>query len=484
MIENDYETVVGLEIHCQLNTDTKVFSGEPYGYGASPNSQVGPVTMALPGTLPVFNKKVLELAIQVGLALECNIANITKFDRKHYFYPDLPKGYQITQLDMPYAIGGVLFYKNLQDRMRKKVRIHHIHIEEDAGKLLHNERDVSYVDLNRAGSPLIEIVTEPDLSCGEDAYGFLQTLQNLIQSTGAAEANMEEGSLRCDANVSVKKKGATKLGTRTEIKNLNSFKAVRASIEYESIRQIQSLEAGNPIIQSTMLWDADQQKTRVMRVKEDAEDYRYFPEPDILPIAIKQSWVDELRRNLPELPEKKKQRYMQELQLPEYDAEVLTQDNQIAYYFEEVYAICKDAKKSSNWVKDEVLGVLSKNQEKLANFPCNAHRLGSLITLLNENKITSKLAKTIFEHIYKEDMDPKDIIEKYDYKPTNIGDLTGIVKQVIDSNTDNVQKILAGNERVKGFLVGQVMKATKGQAPPNEVNELIDKHLLLLRKQS
>ena len=351
-----YEAVIGLEIHCQLKTKTKLFSSEAYRYGNPANTQAAPITLALPGTLPVLNKEVLRMAIMAGLALNCKIASLSKFDRKHYFYPDLPKGYQISQYNQPYAFEGEMNFRR-KDLSLAKIRIHRIHMEEDAGKLIHVAQDAraggpaSYVDLNRAGVPLLEIVTEPDLRSPGEASDFLQDLRSLLRSLEITDGNMEEGSLRCDANVSVRKDAKAPLGTRVEIKNLNSFKAVRAAISYEMERQIELIESGGSVVQSTVLWNAEQRKTLLMRTKEDAEDYRYFPEPDLLALHIPESFVEKIRSSLPELPEERRERYVKELKILEKDADILVREKELAEYFEKVYAISKDAKKSANWVK-------------------------------------------------------------------------------------------------------------------------------------
>ncbi|MCB1321893.1 MAG: Asp-tRNA(Asn)/Glu-tRNA(Gln) amidotransferase subunit GatB, partial [Leptospiraceae bacterium] len=444
------------------------------------NTQAGPVTLGLPGVLPTLNEEVLRLAIMAGLALDCEIAEITKFDRKHYFYPDLPKGYQISQYDMPYAVNGAVRFLKKGQSEPVTIRVHRIHMEEDAGKLLHSQGGgdpVSYVDLNRAGVPLLEIVSEPDLRSSEDAYLYLQTLRNILRYIDVTDGNMEEGSLRCDANVSIRKGPDAPFGTRVEIKNLNSFKAVRAAIDYEIERQADVLDSGGKVIQSTVLWDADRRVTRLMRTKEDAEDYRYFPDPDLTPFHIDRKVVRDIEKNMPELPDAKRDRYMRDYNLPEYDATVLTREKEVAHYFESVCEICGDAKKASNWVKDEVLGVINKEDISIEHFKVTADRLGEMIRILNDGRITSRMAKQIFEHMYAEDMDPQDVIEKYDYKPVDASDLPAIVAKVIADNPDPVQKILNGNDRVKGFLVGQIMKATRGQAPPDEVNRVIDEKL-------
>lgn len=486
---SSYEPVIGLEVHCQLNTKTKIFSADPYSFGQPANTLAGPVTLGLPGALPVLNKEVLRLAVTAGLALNCNITRITKFDRKHYYYPDLPKGYQISQYDRPYATNGYVSFKtkekNKEQSENTKIRIHRIHMEEDAGKLLHSGSgadSVSFVDLNRAGVPLIEIVTEPDLRSSDEAWWFLQTLRGIIRATQISEANMEEGSLRCDANVSVRKGPNAPFGTRVEIKNLNSFKAVKAAIDYEIERQISVIESGGKIIQSTVLWDADKRETRLMRTKEDAEDYRYFPDPDLTVFEIKPDFVENIRKNMPELPDQKKDRYIQSLGLPEYDADVLSRDFDTSEYFEIVTKLSGDAKKSSNWVKDEVLGIINKNDLSITDFPITAERLAKIITLLNEARITQRIAKQVFEHIYEENLDPEVIIEKYNYKPVDSSQLPSVIDDIINKHSEQVQDILNGKDRVKGFLVGQVMKATRGQAVPDEINRILDEKLAALKK--
>jgi len=479
----NYEAVIGLEIHCQLKTNTKIFCSDPYEFGAPANTLAGPVTLGLPGCLPVLNEKVLEMAIMAGLALNCKIARITKFDRKHYFYPDLPKGYQISQYDRPYATDGYVEFKK-PDNQIVKVRIHRIHMEEDAGKLLHSSyggETVSFVDLNRAGVPLLEIVTEPDLRSSEDAWYFLQTLRGIIRSLGISDANMEEGSLRCDANVSIRKPNGP-LGTRVEIKNLNSFKAVRNAIDYEIERQISVLQSGGKIIQSTVLWDADKKETRLMRTKEDAEDYRYFPEPDLPVFEISPILVESIKKRMPELPDQKRDRYIREYHLPDYDATVLSREMEIAQYFEEVVKYSGDPKKSSNWVKDEVLGIVNKKDIPINEFVCTPKRLGTIIKLLNEGKITQRIAKQVFEHVYEENLDPEEVIEKYGYKPVDTSNLKQIVDSIFVKFPEQVQQILNGKDKVKGFLVGQIMKETRGQAPPEEVNKLIEEKIKAMKK--
>ncbi|MCE9599854.1 MAG: Asp-tRNA(Asn)/Glu-tRNA(Gln) amidotransferase subunit GatB [Spirochaetia bacterium] len=476
-----WDIVIGLEVHVQLGTRTKLFSSDPYGFGAPANSQAGPVTLGLPGVLPVLNEEVLRLAVTAGLALECKIAEITKFDRKHYFYPDLPKGYQISQYDQPYARDGRVAFQRKGDAGETVIRIHRIHMEEDAGKLLHAVNNRSYVDLNRAGVPLLEIVSEPDLRSSSDAYDYLQTLRNILRSARVSECSMEQGSLRCDANVSVRPTPSDPFGTRVEIKNLNSFKAVKAAIDYEAVRQQDLIESGGRVIQSTVLWDADQRVTRLMRTKEDAEDYRYFPDPDLLPFRIEPAFVSNLQKSMPELPAAKRSRYVREYGLPDYDADVLTRDLDVATYYEKVVSICGDGKKSSNWVKDEVLGVTNKSDIPISAFACTPERLGRMIQLVNEGKLTGKMAKQVFEHIHQENLDPDRIIEKYGYKPVDVSSLPDIINKVLDANASAVEDILAGKDRARGFIMGQIMKETRGQAPAQEVNQLLDQ-ILAARK--
>tara|TARA_Y100001954_G_scaffold233555_2_gene287110 strand:+ start:16778 stop:18202 length:1425 start_codon:yes stop_codon:yes gene_type:complete len=474
-------------VHCQLKTKTKIFSTDPYLYGAAANTQAGPVTLGLPGALPVLNESVMEMALTAALALDCEINRHTRFDRKHYFYPDLPKGYQISQYDRPYAINGKVSFRKKDAEEDTTIRIHRIHMEEDAGKLLHGQGGgdaVSFVDLNRAGVPLLEIVSEPDLRSSEDAYYYLQTLRSILRAVEVTDGNMEMGSLRCDANVSVRKGPDAPFGTRVEIKNLNSFKAVRAAIDYQIEEQIALIESGQKIIQSTVLWDADKRETRLMRTKENAEDYRYFPDPDLPEFVIEEDLIEKVKKEMPELPAQKRARYVSDYGLPEYDADVLTREKEISGYYEEVVRITDDPKKSSNWVKDEVLGIVNKLDVEIEDFFVNPERLGKIIKYLNEKKFTQRIAKQVFEHCYEEKLEVDDIIEKYDYKPVDTSDLPAIVDKVFADNEQQVNDILNGKDRVKGFLVGQIMKATRGQAPPDEVNRLIDEKVESLKAGS
>ena len=480
-----YIPVIGLEVHCQLKTQTKIFAPDSYNFGDDANTQASPITLGLPGVLPTLNKEVLNMAVMAGLALNCKIASVTKFDRKHYFYPDLPKGYQISQYDMPYAEHGYLTFLN-NNSNPVKIGITRVHMEEDAGKLVHAQQgntNISYVDLNRAGVPLLEIVSEPDLRSAEDSYRYLHTLKSILKFIDVSECNMEEGSLRCDANISIRPSSDSPYGTRVEIKNLNSFKAVRSAINYEIERQSDILNSGRTIDQATVLWDADKEITRLMRTKEDAEDYRYFPEPDLTVFEISQDYVNEIKSRMPELPAAKKERFIKEYGLPEYDADVLTQERNIADYFERTAEISGDPKKSSNWVKDEVLGILNKTNLIIEEFVCTSDRLGRMIALLNDGKITGKMAKEIFKHMYEENLKPEEVIKKYDYKTMDSSSLSDIVKEIIENNQGPVNDIISGNERAKGFLIGQVMKATRGQAPPAEVNRLINEMINKLKEK-
>jgi aspartyl-tRNA(Asn)/glutamyl-tRNA(Gln) amidotransferase subunit B len=475
----EYEVIIGLEVHAQLNTVTKIFADSPTQFGASPNTQVSTVCYGLPGTLPVLNELALKKAIQAGLALECKINLFTKFDRKNYFYPDLPKGYQISQYDKPICEGGRVSFEI--DGKQKIIELTRIHLEEDAGKLIHSNDPslpYSYVDLNRAGTPLIEIVSEPQIRSSEEAYLYLNSLKNILRYVEVSDCNMEEGSLRCDANVSIRPKGEQGFRTRIEIKNLNSFKAVRSAIDYEIEWQKDQYSRGLSFNQMTKLWDATLLKTIPMRSKEMAHDYRYFPDPDLPPIVLKQVYIDSIYKELPELPEAKRQRFMDDLKLPKYDAEVLASEKEIANYFEATYQVSKDAKKSSNWVKDEILGYINKENITIQEFPVSAARIGEMILLINSGEITGKIAKTIYEEMLTSPKTPIEIV-----KEKGLGvvrddkQLETIIDKALSENPDAIDGWQKGRDRVLGALVGAVMKETKGKADPKLVNELLLKKL-------
>lgn len=474
---NDYEIIIGLEVHAQLNTETKVFSHSPHTFGSAPNTEVSTVCYGLPGALPVLNEKALEKAILAGLALGCSISLFTKFDRKNYFYPDLPKGYQISQYDKPICLGGKVEFQMKGKSEKTAINLTRIHIEEDAGKLMHSldpSVPVSYVDLNRAGTPLVEIVSEPDIRSSDEAYQYLVTLKNILKYIEVSDCNMEEGSLRCDANVSIRKWGEKDFRTRVEIKNLNSFKAVKAAIDYETEWQADQYARGLKFEQQTKLWDSTLLKTTQMRSKEMAHDYRYFPDPDLPVIQLKQEYIDSLRKKLPELPKDKKSRFENELGLPSYDAEVLTFDKETANYFETVLEVSGDAKKSSNWVKDEVLGIVNKENITINNFSIDPTRLGKLVKLVSTGEISGKIAKTVFETMLTSKDDPKTIIEKQGLSLVRDDkEIESIINKVLETNTEAVESYKKGKDKALGSLVGAVMKETRGKADPALVNKIL-----------
>ncbi|MCB1142140.1 MAG: Asp-tRNA(Asn)/Glu-tRNA(Gln) amidotransferase subunit GatB [Leptospiraceae bacterium] len=477
----EYEVIIGLEVHAQLNTTTKIFAESPTEFGASPNTQVSTVCYGLPGALPVLNVSALEKAIQAGLAVGSEITLFTKFDRKNYFYPDLPKGYQISQFDKPICVGGKISFEIKETGETKSIDLTRIHLEEDAGKLMHSADPSipsSYVDLNRAGTPLIEIVSEPQIRSSEEAYLYLNSLKNILRYIRVSDCNMEEGSLRCDANVSIRPVGSSEFRTRVEIKNLNSFKAVKAAIDYEVEWQKDQYSRGLSFTQMTKLWDSVALKTVPMRTKEMAHDYRYFPDPDLPPISLTKEYVDELQSKLPELPDARKKRFMNELGLPQYDAEVLTSEREIAEYFEETFSKSNDAKKSSNWVKDEILGYVNKENISILEFPIQPERIGEMIALINKGEITGKIAKSIYEEMLTSDKTPSEVV-----KEKGLGvvrddkQIEELVVKALSENPDAVDGWKKGRDRVLGSLVGAVMKSSKGKADPKLVNELLLKHL-------
>ena len=471
-----YEIVVGLEVHAQLKTEAKIFCGCTTRFGADPNANACPVCLGLPGVLPVLNRRVVEFAIKLGLALESRISARSIFARKNYFYPDLPKGYQISQYETPVCVGGAVPI-DVNGKSRS-IALTRIHMEEDAGKNIHDEAisgSGSFVDLNRAGVPLLEIVSEPDLRSSEDAGKYLRSLRAILMYLDVCDGNMEEGSLRCDANVSVRKTGESVLGTKVEMKNLNSFRNVERAIDFERERQIDCLERGETILHETRLWDADRMVTESMRGKEEAHDYRYFPEPDLAPLVIDTAWVEKVRETIPELPRARKERFEREYELPDYDAGVLTSTRALADYLEAVIKTGASPKQASNWIKDELLGIL---EGEIASSPVSPDRLGELIALIAEGTISGKIAKGVLSEMVSGGRPPREIIESRGL--VQLSDekaLISIIDEIIAANPDERQRFRDGKTRLFGYFVGQVMKRTEGKANPALVNKLLKDRL-------
>ena len=471
----EYETVIGLEVHVELATKTKIFCGCSTEFGGEPNTHTCPVCTGMPGSLPVLNKKVVEYAMAVGLAANCQIHQYCRFDRKNYFYPDNPQNYQISQLYLPICHDGWIEIET--EGQKKKVRIHEIHMEEDAGKLIHDDwEDCSLVDYNRSGVPLIEIVSEPDMRSAQEVIAYLEQLRMIAQYVGASDCKLQEGSMRADVNLSVREKGSETFGTRTEMKNLNSFKAIARAIEGEQARQIDLLEEGRPVIQETRRWDDNKGESYPMRSKEDAQDYRYFPDPDLPPVEISDAWMEEIRDSLPELQPAKKARYMEEFKLPAYDASILTESKKLADLFEETVALGANPKKVSNWLMVETLRLLKEYSMEPEEIRFTPENLKKLIALAEEGSINSSVAKEVFEHIFKENVDPQVYVEEHGLKTVNdAGALEAVVKKVLENNPKVVEEYRGGKEKVLGFLVGQVMKEMKGKANPAMAGELLKK---------
>ena len=474
----EWETVIGLEVHVQLATASKLFSGTSTEFGAQPNTQANIYDLAMPGTLPVLNAEALRMAVKFGLAIDAEIGKTSIFDRKNYFYPDLPKGYQTSQLDFPTVDKGQLVI-DMEDGSQRTIGVTRAHMEEDAGKSLHEDfHDKTGIDLNRAGTPLLEIVSEPDLRNAREAVAYLKKLHSIILYLGISDGDMSQGSMRCDANVSVRPKGTTELGNRTEIKNINSFRFVEKAINIEVERQIDIIEDGGKIVQETRLYDADKNETRSMRSKEVANDYRYFPEPDLLPIVIDDAYIESVRATLPELPDIKKQRFQDQYALSEYDAMILSSDLATAHYFEEVAKQCGDAKLSANWVMGDLQASLNKDEISISQSPISTDALAGLIKRIKDNTISSKIAKTVFEAMLAGEGDADSIIESKGLKQvTDSGAIEKMVDEVIANNPDQVQQFKEGKEQVIGFFVGQIMKASQGKANPAQVNQLLKEKL-------
>jgi len=486
----NYEPVIGLEVHAQLLTDSKIFCGCSTRFGDEPNQNTCPICMGFPGVLPALNKKVVEFAIKTGLATHCQIARTSRWARKNYFYPDLPKGYQISQYELPLCRDGYIDVdlsavpaQAGANGTKKRIRITRIHMEEDTGKNIHEVRgDYSLVDFNRSGVPLLEIVSEPDIRSAEEAGRYLRNLRTVLQYLEVCDGNMEEGSFRCDANVSVRPRGSHELGTKVEIKNMNSFKAVEKALEYEIGRQMRTLTEGGKLEQETRLWDADHEVTRSMRSKEYAHDYRYFPDPDLLPLVIDESWIEEIRANLPEIPEERKERFVSEYGLPLYDAELLTSRRDIADYYERAVKTHSNPKGISNWVMGDLFRVIkeTKLDEKLriTAWPIIPEHLAEIVRLVDQGKISSKMAKTLFEEAVERRESPEKIArEKGLEQVTDLGEIEKAVQQILDAHPQQVSDYRAGKEKVFGFLVGQVMKTTQGKASPQMVNEILRRKL-------
>jgi aspartyl-tRNA(Asn)/glutamyl-tRNA(Gln) amidotransferase subunit B len=469
----EFETVIGLEVHVQLSTKSKIFSNASAAYGGEPNEYIDPVTLGLPGALPVGNKKVVEYAIMLGLATHCEIRRFNRFARKHYFYPDLPKGYQISQFDEPICERGhVDFY---MDGAKRTVGLKRIHMEEDAGKNVHDSRTASsLVDLNRAGVPLLEVVSEPEIHSPAEAAAYLRAVRQLVRYLGISDGNMEEGSLRCDANISLRPVGELKFGTRTEIKNLNSFKFVERALEYEIARQTAILRAGNQVVQQTLLFDSENGSTRPMRSKEESADYRYFPDPDLPPVVVEESWVQDVKGRLPRLPAEWATELVNEYGLSLYDATVLTSERAFVEFYHEVVATCGNAKAACNWVTSEFFGALNKAGLEIEHSPVTAKGLGELIKLVEDDVISGKMAKSVFEEMFETGKAPGVIVNEKGLKQlSNDDEILAVIRKEFDSNPGQLAGYLAGNERLHGFFVGQVMKATGGSANPKKVNDLI-----------
>ena len=475
---SEWETVIGLEVHVQLATKSKIFSGASTLFGSSPNTQACNIDLGMPGVLPVLNEEVLKMAIKFGLSINANINSPTQFARKNYFYPDLPKGYQISQLDNPIVEGGGLEI-TLKDGSKKKIRITRAHLEEDAGKSLHEDFEgLTGIDLNRAGTPLLEIVSEPDLSSPEEAVAYLKKIHSIIRYLEISDGNMAEGSMRCDANVSLRKKGSKELGTRTETKNVNSFKFVEKAIQHEIRRQMKVLESGKRVTQETRLYDSQLDETRPMRSKEYANDYRYFPEPDLLPVVLSEDFIKSIKDLMPELSEEKEKRFIREYKLSDYDANVLSVDPNLSNFFEEVVVRSRNPKLSANWIMGELSAFLNKDNLSILETKVDSINLGNLLSRIEDSTISGKIAKEVFEEMWNSKKSPDEIIEEKGLKQvTDSSEIEKIINQVLEQNQSQLEQYKSGKEKLFGFFVGQVMKASRGKANPEQVNKLLEKRL-------
>jgi len=479
--QQSYETVIGLEVHLQFNTRSKIFCACANRFGQPPNTNTCPICLGLPGTLPVLNKTALDYAIKVALALHCQINSYIKFDRKNYYYPDLPKGYQLSQYDYPIGKNG--YVEIFSEDKFKNIRVHRAHMEEDAGKLIHDAHNkISLIDYNRSGTPLMEIVTEPDIRSPQEAYDYLTALKLLLQYLKVSDCDMEKGSLRCDANISVRPVGSTALGVKTEVKNMNSFQNVQDAIDFEIRRQLRLIAQCQAIEQITLLWDAHRGVAEPMRSKEYSHDYRYFPEPDLPPIQISEAWIAEIAREMPEMADEKTRRYVEEYQLPLYDAQVLTEDREIAQFFEQTIRTAQDKKLASNWIMGEVLRALKEKKGSLADLPVTPARLGELLNLISENVLNQTTAKKVFERMLKTGIDAGQIMKEQGLKQiSDQTELESLVQAVLAERPKEVIAFHQGNAKVFGFLVGEVMKASSGKANPKMTQETL--HRLLQAKQ-
>ena len=468
-----YETVIGLEVHVELATRTKIFCGCSTAFGGAPNTHTCPVCTGMPGSLPVLNKQVVEYAMAVGLATGCSITRFCRFDRKNYFYPDNPQNYQISQLYLPICQNGCVEIETPAGR--KKIGIHEIHMEEDAGKLIHDEwEDISLVDYNRSGVPLIEIVSEPDMRSADEVIAYLEKLRLIIQYLGASDCKLQEGSMRADVNLSVREVGAPEFGTRTEMKNLNSFKAIARAIEGERKRQIELIEEGKKVIQETRRWDDNKESSHAMRSKEDAQDYRYFPDPDLMPVWISDEWIQRVKDRQPELRTEKLIRYQKEFQIPQYDAEILTSSKHMADIFEATVELCSKPKEVSNWLMVETMRLLKEHEQDPEEIHFSPKHLAELIKLVDAGTINRTVAKTVFEEIFANDVDPEQYVEEKGLKVVNDeGALRTEIQKIIDANPQSVEDYRNGKQKAMGFIVGQTMRAMKGKADPGLVNQIV-----------